>query len=155
MPGHGIGWRVGADQGGSFGGVRIQLRDCSSCRSIAIWRSPSCACLIMPRAFDFPGFVLVVNESLNRRPVEEVAREQGVVPHHVPGSNPFLKEFGEKYNLPIEATLVRLKREYPGWGAPKIREKLRQQFVGPHLPAISTVHAVLDRMPTVIMIAHP
>src|SRR5688572_16180238 len=46
---------------------------------------------------------------------------------------------------PIEATIVRLKREYPGWGAPKIREKLRQQFDGPHLPAISTVHAVLDR----------
>ena len=46
---------------------------------------------------------------------------------------------------PIEAMIVRLKREYPGWGAPKIREKLRQQFTGPHLPAISTVHAVLDR----------
>jgi putative transposase len=45
----------------------------------------------------------------------------------------------------IEATIVRLKREYPGWGAPKIREKLRQQFTGSHLPAISTVHAVLDR----------
>ena len=28
---------------------------------------------------------------------------------------------------PIEATIVRLKREYPGWGAPKIREKLRGQ----------------------------
>jgi len=46
---------------------------------------------------------------------------------------------------PIEATIVRLKREYPGWGAPKIREKLRQQITGPQLPAISTVHAVLDR----------
>src|SRR5262249_57252829 len=46
---------------------------------------------------------------------------------------------------PIEATIVRVKREYPGWGAPKIREKLRQHFSGPHLPAISTVHAVLDR----------
>jgi len=46
---------------------------------------------------------------------------------------------------PIEATIVRLKREYPGWGAPKIREKLRQQISGPQLPAISTVHAVLDR----------
>jgi putative transposase len=45
----------------------------------------------------------------------------------------------------VEATIVRLKREYPGWGAPKIREKLRRQFTGPHLPAISTVHAVLDR----------
>ena len=46
---------------------------------------------------------------------------------------------------PIEATIVRLKREYPGWGAPKIREKLRRQSTAPHLPAISTVHAVLDR----------
>src|SRR5207244_9962346 len=45
----------------------------------------------------------------------------------------------------IEATIVRLKREYPGWGAPKIREKLRQQVPGLQLPAISTVHAVLDR----------
>jgi putative transposase len=45
----------------------------------------------------------------------------------------------------LEAVIVRLKREYPGWGAPKIREKLRQQTTAPQLPAISTVHAVLDR----------
>jgi putative transposase len=45
----------------------------------------------------------------------------------------------------LEAVIVRLKREYPGWGAPKIREKLRGQSTAPHLPAISTVHAVLDR----------
>jgi putative transposase len=31
---------------------------------------------------------------------------------------------------PIEATIVRLKREYPGWGAPKMRDKLRQQVTG-------------------------
>src|SRR5689334_10447356 len=45
----------------------------------------------------------------------------------------------------LEAMIVRLKREYPGWGAPKIREKLRPQLSGTPLPAISTVHAVLDR----------
>src|ERR1700681_4819120 len=45
----------------------------------------------------------------------------------------------------LEAVIVRLKREYPGWGAPKIREKLWRQSTAPHLPAISTVHAVLDR----------
>jgi putative transposase len=46
----------------------------------------------------------------------------------------------------VEAVVVRLKREYPSWGAPKIREKLRQQLPAlPHCPAISTVHAVLDR----------
>ena len=47
--------------------------------------------------------------------------------------------------LVLETQIVRLKRDYPDWGAPKIREKLRQQFTGPHLPAKSTVHAVLDR----------
>jgi putative transposase len=45
----------------------------------------------------------------------------------------------------LEAVIVRLKRDYPGWGAPKIREKLRRQSSAPHLPAISTVHAVLAR----------
>ena len=45
----------------------------------------------------------------------------------------------------LEAEIVRLKREYPHWGAPKIREKLRQRSLGLQLPAISTVHAVLDR----------
>src|ERR1700752_1053187 len=45
----------------------------------------------------------------------------------------------------LEAVIVRLKREYPGWGAPKIREKLRRQSSAPHLPAISPVHAVLGR----------
>src|SRR5438477_3089127 len=45
----------------------------------------------------------------------------------------------------LEAVIVRLKREYPGLGAPKIHEKLRRQSTAPHLPAISTVHAVLDR----------
>ena len=45
----------------------------------------------------------------------------------------------------IEALIVQLRREHPSWGAPKIREKLRRRQLGIHLPAISTVHAVLDR----------
>jgi putative transposase len=45
----------------------------------------------------------------------------------------------------LEAMIVRLKHEYPAWGAPKIREKLRRQSPASHLPAISTVHAVLAR----------
>jgi putative transposase len=57
------------------------------------------------------------------------------------------RPFRQANQLPfaVEALIVRLKREYPGWGAPKIREKVRQQTPGPHWPAISTVHAVLDR----------
>ena len=46
---------------------------------------------------------------------------------------------------PVEAVIVRLKREYPGWGAPKIREKLKRKHDDVQTPAISTVHAVLDR----------
>jgi putative transposase len=45
----------------------------------------------------------------------------------------------------IETLIVALKREHPIWGAPKIREKLRRRYAGINLPAISTVHAVLDR----------
>jgi putative transposase len=45
----------------------------------------------------------------------------------------------------IENLILQLKREYPSWGAPKIREKIRRKHTEIQLPAISTVHAVLDR----------
>jgi putative transposase len=45
----------------------------------------------------------------------------------------------------VEKLIVQLKREHPSWGAPKIREKLRRLHTEITLPAISTVHAVLDR----------
>jgi putative transposase len=47
--------------------------------------------------------------------------------------------------MQIEALIVQLKKEYPRWGAPKIRERLRRRYPGVSCPAISTVHAVLDR----------
>src|SRR5271170_8148408 len=45
----------------------------------------------------------------------------------------------------VELLIVQLRREHPSWGAPKIREKIRRLGLGVSLPAISTVHAVLDR----------
>ena len=45
----------------------------------------------------------------------------------------------------IEKLILQLKRERPSWGAPKIREKLRRLHSDLPTPAISTVHAVLDR----------
>jgi putative transposase len=45
----------------------------------------------------------------------------------------------------VETLILGLKREHPSWGAPKIREKLRRRFSDMRPPAISTVHAVLDR----------
>jgi len=47
--------------------------------------------------------------------------------------------------MAIEKWIVRLKQEYPTWGAPKIRERLRRRCQDRQCPAISTVHAVLDR----------
>jgi len=48
--------------------------------------------------------------------------------------------------MPVEAAIVALRREHPGWGARKLRELLKRRF-GPELapPARSTIHAVLDR----------
>ena len=46
----------------------------------------------------------------------------------------------------IEAAIVAAKREKPGWGARKIRERLLRRL--PHevkVPACSTIHAILDR----------
>src|ERR1700682_3820380 len=45
----------------------------------------------------------------------------------------------------IEALILQLKKKHPTWGAPKIREKIRRRHSEISLPAISTVHAVLDR----------
>src|SRR6201990_2486789 len=45
----------------------------------------------------------------------------------------------------IETLIVRLKQDKSSWGAQKIRERLARLYPDVHTPAISTVHAVLDR----------
>ena len=45
----------------------------------------------------------------------------------------------------IEKLIVRAGKEKPNWGAPKIRERLARLYPDVQTPAISTVHAVLDR----------
>lgn len=45
----------------------------------------------------------------------------------------------------VENLILQLKKEHPTWGAPKIREKIKRRHSQITLPAISTVHAVLDR----------
>ena len=45
----------------------------------------------------------------------------------------------------VERTILSIKREYPSWGARKIRDKLLREFPQIQPPAKSTVHAVLDR----------
>ncbi len=54
--------------------------------------------------------------------VEEIDRPSGVVPHYLPGKNPFLDEFGKKYNLPTDATLGGAASMYPELARKIIRE---------------------------------
>ena len=46
----------------------------------------------------------------------------------------------------VERTILGIKREHPGWGAPKIRDKIIRQFPMVKPPAVSTVHAALDHV---------
>lgn len=50
-----------------------------------------------------------------------------------------------KLPFQIERAILKIKREYPSWGAPKIRDKLIKLYPMIKPPAKSTVHAVLDR----------
>ena len=50
-----------------------------------------------------------------------------------------------KLPFQIERSILGIKREHPSWGAPKIRDKLLRELPMVKPPAISTVHAVLDR----------
>jgi hypothetical protein len=49
--------------------------------------------------------------------VEEVDRPKGVVPHHLPGTNPYLGEFAAVHSLPIEATKGGAETMYPEYRA--------------------------------------
>lgn len=48
--------------------------------------------------------------------VEEVDRAQGIVPHHLPGQNPYLREFSERFKLPFEATRGGAETAMPEYG---------------------------------------
>jgi hypothetical protein len=45
--------------------------------------------------------------------VVEVPRPMGVVPHHLPGSNPFIREFSTFYGVPAEAAAGGAETMYP------------------------------------------
>ncbi len=71
-------------------------------------------------------YKLALNQQIPPYPctvVEEVVRPQGVVPSYMPGQNPFLQEFGEKYKIPTEATLGGAVSMYPELARKIQREK--------------------------------
>ena len=59
---------------------------------------------------------LALNQQIPPYPctvVEEIDRPAGVVPSYLPGKNPFLSEFGQKYGLPTDVTLGGAATMYP------------------------------------------
>ena len=69
---------------------------------------------------------LALNQQIPPYPctvVDEVDRPKGVVPHELPGTNPYLGEFGQKYDIPIEATGGGAASMYPELARKIIRQK--------------------------------
>src|SRR5215467_6179634 len=52
------------------------------------------------------------------KPVVEVVRPEGAVPHYLPGANPFLEEYRKRYNLPESVTRGGAALTYPAGSAP-------------------------------------
>src|SRR5579863_4564461 len=65
-------------------------------------------------------FALDLNQQIEPYPceaVEEVVREKGVIPHHLPGTNTFLKEFPDRFHLPELAARGGAGTMYPEYEA--------------------------------------
>lgn len=53
--------------------------------------------------------------------------------------------YANQLPMQLEREIIRIKREKPSWGAPKIREILRRKYPEVKTPAKSTIHCILDR----------
>lgn len=50
---------------------------------------------------------------LSCQPDDEIARPKGVVPHNLPGTNPYLTEFAARHRIPVDATRGGPETMYP------------------------------------------
>ena len=67
------------------------------------------------------GYVLDPQQQLEPfpcEPVEEVVRPEGLVPHHLPGTNKDIQEFPAKYGLPAATAMGGAETMYPGYAIP-------------------------------------
>jgi hypothetical protein len=74
------------------------------------------------------GFQLTTNLTMAPYPCEsviEVPREEGAVPHNLPGQNSYWDDFAKKHNLPIDATRGGAETALPEFG-----KRLRSQQSG-------------------------
>jgi hypothetical protein len=61
-----------------------------------------------------PGFQLSPFSCI---PTTEIERPRGAVPHHLPGTNAYLREFADKHAIPFEATRGGAATMYPDYMA--------------------------------------
>ncbi len=52
------------------------------------------------------------------KPVVEVVRPEGAVPHYLPGANPYLEEYRDRYKMPESLTRGGAELTYPEFGRP-------------------------------------
>lgn len=92
---------------------------------------------IAPLCREF-GISRVTGHKIWNRYIQDGSRgiyNRSRAPHKHPNQLPF----------EVEQLIVRLKKEKPHWGAPKIRELVSNKYPSINLPATSTVHCVLNR----------
>lgn len=53
--------------------------------------------------------------------------------------------YANQLPIQLEKEILRIKRDKPSWGAPKIREILKRKYPEVRTPARSTIHCILDR----------
>ena len=53
--------------------------------------------------------------------------------------------YANQLPMQVEETILKIKKDKPSWGAPKIREILSRKYPEVRTPAKSTIHATLDR----------
>jgi hypothetical protein len=59
-------------------------------------------------------------------PQVEIPREEGAVPHYLPGTNPFLNEVTQRYNIPLETVRGGAATMYPEY-----RKRLKDTYKAP------------------------
>lgn len=75
------------------------------------------------------SWVLNPSQQVNPQPCEpvvEVARKSGEVPHYLPGTNPFINETAQMYNLPLDVVRGGAQTMYPEY-----RKTLQGKYVAP------------------------
>jgi len=56
--------------------------------------------------------------------VDEIDRPAGVIPHHLPGTNPFLEEYAKAHGVPLEGARGGAETLYPEYHKKLAAEKV-------------------------------